>query len=357
MPSLPTDGVPIERQLADAPVLASVWRCGRLESWHRGAVAVWHDERPLLALGDVDAPVYCRSAVKPLQALPFLEAGLAEALGIGDAEIAVMCASHDGTDRHVATVRSFLQAGGLREDQLGCGPHAPYDPPSRRRLAATGSPPLRVHNNCSGKHTGFLHLATRLGDDPADYLAPTSRAQRAVQAAVAAMAGVEEPVEVGVDGCGAPTFWLPLAALARSFARLANPAGLPSVRAAACRRILTAAAREPVLFSGERRLCSALLAVAPGRILPKNGAEGVYAVALAPDPARTRCPGGVGIAVKVHDGNERGYLPVVVDLLRHLGALPAPLPDELARYHVLPIQNTRQERVGEVRCAVDWSRA
>lgn len=335
------------------PILATVSRSGRVESWHCGAVVVMHDDELLLAVGDVDAGVYARSATKPLQALPFFEHGLDRSLALTDGEIAVLCASHEGTEAHVATVRQLLARGGLHEDKLGCGPHAPYDAAARRALLATGSRPLRVHNNCSGKHTGFLHLAAACGDPLARYLDPGCRSQQQVAATVAAMAGTGL-LEVGVDGCGAPTFWLPLRGLARAFARLANPESLSSVRADACRKILGAVGREPVLLAGEERFCTALLRCLPGRMFPKNGAEGVYAVGVAPDPARRACPGGLGIAVKIRDGQERGYQPVIVDLLARLGVFGAGVPASLRDWHVLPLQNTRREPVGEVRCAIDW---
>ncbi len=339
------------------PVLAVVTRSGAVESWHRGAVAVWHGGELAMAVGDAARPAFARSAVKPLQALPFLERGLADRLGLPAAEIAVMCASHDGAPVHTAAVRSLLARGGLREDQLGCGPHAPFDHDSRIELLRRGDRPGKVHNNCSGKHTGFLHLAAACGDPLEQYLDPDCRSQREVNAAVAAMAGLAGPVPTGVDGCGAPTFVLPLAALARSFANLANPDGQAPVRADACRRILDAVGRAPSLVAGEKRFCTALLRQWPGRVFAKNGAEGVYAVALAPDPARRRFPQALGIAVKIDDGAERGYQPVVVDLLRWLGALPDALPPALAAFHRPPIHNTQKLLVGEVACAHDWGRA
>ncbi|MGE3173523.1 MAG: asparaginase [Planctomycetota bacterium] len=348
MPSLPFD---------DGVLLSTVTRSGRVESWHRGAVAVWHDGDLLLAAGPAQAPVICRSATKPLQALPFLERGLDRTLELTAGEIAVMCASHGGTRAHTDTVRRFLLRGGFAEDDLGCGPHAPFCAETRRELLARGERPTRVHNNCSGKHTGFLHLARACGDDLSGYLDPGSRSQREVAAAVAAMAGVDGVPERGIDGCGAPTFVLPLAALARAFARLANPDGVPAVRAAACRTILAAAGREPELLAGRGRLCTALVRTAPGRVFAKNGAEGVYAAALAPDPQRRRCPGAVGIAVKAHDGSDRGYQPVVVDLLRHLGAFgdgATTVPDDLRGFWQPAVRNTRGDEVGAVRCAVDW---
>ncbi|MCK5944149.1 MAG: asparaginase [Planctomycetes bacterium] len=337
------------------PILSVVTRSERVESWHRGAVAVVHDGEPLLTLGDVDLPVYARSAVKPLQALPLLERGVHERLGLPAEELAVMCASHDGTDAHVAAVRSLLARGGLHEELLGCGPHAPFAKDARLAMLQRGERPQKVHNNCSGKHTGFLYLARELGDGLADYLEPDSRAQREVNRAVAEMAGLTAPLPVGLDGCGAPTLVLSLRALARSFCRLANPEGQPPVRVAACRSILEAVGAAPVLLAGEQRLCTALVRQWPGRAFAKNGAEGVYVLALQPDPARVRCPGAIGIAVKADDGAERGYQPVVVDLLRWLGAFgEGEVPEPLRRFWHLPISNTQRKHVGEVRSVVDW---
>jgi len=346
MPSLP---------FAAAPVFATVSRSGRVESCHHGALAVWHEGAPLLAIGDVGEPVFCRSATKPLQALPLFDRGLDRKLGFGAPEIALVCASHDGTDRHVAIVRDLLARGGLREEQLGCGPHAPFDAATRAAMLRAGLEPLRVHNNCSGKHTGFLHLAAACGDDLAGYLDPQCASQREVAAAVAELAGASAPVPLGVDGCGAPTFVLPLLALARAFATLAAPARLGVVRAAACNAIVDAAGSEPALLAGEKRFCAALLRALPGRAFAKNGAEGVYAIALRPDPQRRRCPGAVGIAIKAIDGSERGYQPVLVDLLLRLGAFGDAVPASLRDWRVQPVRNTRGERVGDVQCAIDWS--
>jgi L-asparaginase II len=309
------------------PVLAVVTRSERVESWHRGAIAVWHAGELAVAIGDVERPVFARSATKPFQALPFLERSLHERLQLPPAELVVMCASHDGAPVHTAAVRAFLARGGLREDQLGCGPHAPFDQASRLELLRSGQQPGRVHNNCSGKHTGFLHLAAACGDDLADYLDPACRSQQEVARAVAAMAGMEGPLEVGLDGCGAPTFVLPLRALARAFCELSNPVGQSNVRQAACRTILDAAGREPVLLAGERRLCTALL----------------------------RCwPGALGIAVKVDDGAERGYQPVVIEVLQQLGAFGGAVPVSLAEFHRPTVYNTQKKLVGSIHSVFAW---
>ena len=345
MPSLP---------FAEGAVLTTVSRSGRVESCHRGSVAVWHDSDLLLSVGAPAQPVICRSATKPLQALPFLERGLEKTIGATDAEIAVMCASHDGTEAHTACVRGFLQKAGLHEGQLGCGPHAPFDTATRQAMLLAAQKPMRVHNNCSGKHTGFLCLAKACGDNLGNYLDPSSKSQKEVAAAVAAMAGVSGVPERGVDGCGAPTFVLPLQALARSFAKLANPVGESPVRAAACQRILAAVRAEPQMLAGKKRLCTALLQSSSQVAFAKNGAEGIYAVALAPNPKRARCPGAVGIAVKIDDGQDRGYESAVVDLMRHLGVFGAAVPAALQPFHQPKVMNTREQQVGDVRCIVEW---
>lgn len=349
------DGVTAEAYPPANPVLAVTTRSGRIESWHRGAVVVVHDEAVVAAVGEVQRPVFARSATKPFQALPLLERGLHHTLGLSAAQIAVMCASHDGTDAHTMAVASMLQRGGLQESQLGCGPHAPFDGEARRRLLQAGERPTRLHNNCSGKHAGFLLLAQACGDALADYLDPGCRSQREVAAAVAGMAGLAAPPPVGLDGCGAPTFVLPLASLAQAFCRLANPTGLAAVRRSACETILSAAGEQPVLVAGERRLCTALLRCWPGRVFAKNGAEGVYALGIAPDPARRRWPGALGIAVKIDDGAERGYWPVVVDALLRLGMFAGgEVPASLQDFHRVPLRNTQKLPVGEVRCEVAW---
>lgn len=351
---MPSD-LPPSLKLSPNPVLSVATRSGRVESWHRGAVSVVHDGEPVLSLGDIDLPVFARSAVKPLQALPLFERGVPQRWGLPAKEIAVLCASHDGTDQHVAAVRSMLARGGLTEELLGCGPHAPFAKASRLSMLQRGDQPLKVHNNCSGKHTGFLHLQQDMGADLASYLDPASPAQRAVHEAVAEMASLTAPLETGLDGCGAPTFILPLRALARAFCQLANPIGLAPVRSDACRAILEAVGQAPVLLAGEQRLCTALVRTFPGKSFAKNGAEGVYVLALAPDARRVRYPGALGIAIKADDGAERGYQPVVIDLLRWLGAFEGDVvPAPLQRFERIAIGNTQKIQVGEVHCVAEW---
>ncbi len=304
----------------------------------------------LLACGDVDRPVFARSAVKPLQALPLFTEGLVARAELTAEECAVLCASHDGTPVHTTAVRRVLAAFGLDEALLRCGPHAPFDKKSSLAIARAGEKPARIHNNCSGKHAGFLALARHCGDPLERYLEPDSAAQRQVRAAVAGAAGLESgALEVGADGCGAPTLRLPLIALARAFARLANHPDPSSVEGRACAAILQAVHRAPVLVAGERRLCTALLRAAPVPMFAKNGAEGVYAVGVS---GTVEHPG-FGLAVKVDDGHERGYMPAVVHALVRLGVWRT-VPDALQRFAEVPVLDTNKQPVGSVRCAVEW---
>ena len=345
----------LQQQRADSPtpdfvLLAEVLRGDQVESRDFGAVAVEFDDGRSWAAGAVDEPVYARSAVKPFQALPLLERGIAERLDLGDAELALVTASHDGTARHVAVVERILACGGLDASRLGCGPQPPLDRASRLALARSGGEPQPLQHYCSGKHAGFLLLAQDLGVPLERYLDADSASQRCVRDAVAAMAGLDAAaIGTAVDGCGAPTLRLPLRALARAFCRLVNPGDLPDVRAAACRRLLQAITAEPVLLSGEQRLCAAIVRSAPGRVFPKNGAEGVHAVG-----GRTVEGRGFGLAIKVADGAERGYRPVVVHLLRALGLWPS-LPDEVAVHAAPIVRNSLGQPVGVVRCAMETS--
>lgn len=327
--------------------LAEVTRGGLVESVHRGAAVVVRHGEVLHAWGDIGQRTFTRSCIKPLQALPTLERGILDRIHASEPEFAVMIASHDGTAEHVEVVRGLMAKAGVREEHLLCGPHAPYNQAASLAIARAGKKPERVHNNCSGKHTGFLALARELGVAPERYLDPESEPQRLVRQAIADM--LELPASdlpTAIDGCGASTFHVPLTSLARAFAKLATPSGLSIERAHACRRMLAAVTNWPRIFSGEERLCHALISAAPGKLFPKNGAEGVYCVGVVGT--------GVGVAVKVADGHERGYMPVVVDILTKLG-LWSRLPHELERFARVPIYNTQKIVVGHVESALDWS--
>ncbi len=329
----------------DSAELAQVYRGEHVESRHQGAVVLVEGDR-VWNLGDPEQPVFARSAVKPFQALPLFERGIVDRLQMSRGELALVSASHSGSEEHVAVVRGLLQRAGLSEESLGCGAHAPFDSRARRALYRSGAEPGRIHNNCSGKHAGFLLLAQDLGAPLAEYLDVDSEPQRLVREGILAMTGLSESeIDVAVDGCAAPTYRMPLIALAKGFARLVNPVELSAVHADACGRLLSAVSAEPLLLAGRGRICTALLRSADGNLYPKNGAEGVYACGLR---LGTRS---FGLAVKVRDGQERGYFPVVIEILQRLG-LWQEIPAELQDFAIVPIRNTRDALVGEVRSSL-----
>jgi L-asparaginase II len=303
----------------DDPVVVRVLRGGEIESVHRGAWCLAAPSGAVLAsAGAVEHPFTVRSSVKPLQALPLFESGAAERLELREAEVALAIASHSGEACHVEVVRGLLARLGLDERHLRCGAHPPTDARAREELRARGEAPSALHNNCSGKHAAFLAQARHLGVPHETYLDPEGRVQALARAAIAEVAGVAPGALVpALDGCSAPTYRLPLRALATAFARLANPAGLAPERRAAAERMTRAAAAHPVLVGGSRkRLDTDLLAASLGRLFPKIGAEAIHATGLV--------GGGCGLAVKIDDGGERALPVLVVALLERLGLARAP---------------------------------
>ncbi len=303
------------------PVLVRATRGHAVESVHRGAWCVVDADGALIdGRGAFRDAVFVRSAVKCAQALPLIETGAAERFGFDDADLALAVSSHDAEPEHVQRAAAILARLGLDEGALQCGPQAPGNSDARFHLRVEGRRGTRLHNNCSGKHAGFLALALHLGDDPARYLAEDSAAQRHVRAAVRDVSGVEDfELRTAIDGCSAPTFHMPLTGLAALFARVANPRELGGVRRAAAERIVAAVRTHPTLLAGsQKRLCTDLVRVTGGRLFPKIGAEAVYAVGV---PER-----GLGLAIKMDDGAPRGLSAVVVALLERLGLLT---PDEV----------------------------
>lgn len=296
----------------DNPILIEMTRGSLVESSHCGAIAVAAaDGRLLLALGDVARPIFPRSAVKALQAIPLIESGAADAFGLGRPELAIACASHSGDAVHLTAVRELLAKAGLNESQLACGVHWPMSERASRELTRAGESPTAIHNNCSGKHAGMLATALHRGLDPSDYERPEHGVQEEIRRIISEICGVElEREEMGIDGCSVPTFAFPLAALARGFARLASGKGLSPTRAAAARRLMAACFANPVLVAGEGRFDTIVMRGLAGSVFVKGGAEGVHCAAL-PEL-------GIGIAVKIDDGTKRAAETVFALLLAKL---------------------------------------
>jgi L-asparaginase II len=281
------------------PVLVETLRGAQVESRHRGAVTVVDvGGCAVETIGDVEWPVFPRSAIKALQALPLVESGVADRFGFGAEELALACASHGGEPGHVATVERMLAAAGLDASALKCGAHWPLHQASAQALARSGAVAGAIHNNCSGKHAGFLCAACATGADRDGYFKPDHPVQRAVKATLEDLAGMTIPETArAIDGCSVPTWAMPLGALARAFARFGCGQGMEATRAQAAARLREACAAKPWHVAGTGRFCTELMRTFGARVFVKTGAEGVFCAAL---PAQ-----GLGIAVKCDDGGSR----------------------------------------------------
>ena len=340
------------------PVLARVFRGPHVESAHRGSLAVADETgRVVASCGDPELPVYARSAAKPFQALPLLAVGGERRFRLDDAAIALMCASHGGEPAHVRLARDLLRRGGFQPEDLQCGAHAPMHEPSARELVRRGEAPTALHNNCSGKHAGLLLACRALELDPADYANAAHPLQRRIRALLARYAGIPESrIAVAVDGCNLPVFRLPLAALATAYANLfaARGRGEEAPLAAARARIVRAMVRRPDMVAGSGRFTTEFLEAGQGRWIGKEGAEGVYAVALRPEGARGRP---LGLVFKIEDGSARPRDSVTLAALERLGRLPIEIRRTLASYAEPAVVNARGLEVGRIEAEVPISSA
>lgn len=339
--------------------IVEVTRGDVIESVHFGAVAVADASGRLVgSWGDPEAVTFLRSSAKPFQALPLLESGAADAFGLTERELAIVCASHSGTDEHVDLVSRLQAKAGVKESDLRCGTHPPYDDATRRRLAAEGKPPSPNRHNCSGKHTGMLTQARYLSEPIDSYEARGHPVQIRILQAFAEMCGLDpQDVHIGVDGCSVPTFAVPLRAAAAAYARLADPSSLSPQRAAACRRIMTAMTAHPDMVAGPGRFDTLLMQAAGGRVLCKGGAEGYRGMALAPGAFAPGSPA-LGIAMKISDGDlgklsdsppgQRAGARAALTALIDLGALDDRAVRALAQFGPEPVTNFRGILVGEV---------
>ncbi|MFO8059521.1 MAG: asparaginase [Bacillota bacterium] len=326
-----------------AEILVEATRCGVVERHHRGDAAVV-DVRGRVChyAGDPFRYTYMRSAAKPLQALATVETGAMEAFGIDEEELAVTCASHNAEPAHVAAVRSILAKVGLTEQSLRCGTHPPIDEDSRAALYREGGKPSAVHSNCSGKHAGMLASCVHMGWPENDYRDPEHPLQRLLLRTVAEMAGVAvEDVGLGIDGCGVVVHAMPIAAMALAFARLATREGLSAERARAAGIVTGAMHAHPFMVAGTGRVCTALNGLPGGRFTSKGGALGVYCAAAVEL--------GVGVAVKIEDGNGQAAQVAALEALSQLGAFTEEDLRAVRDYHRPDNRNVHGQTVGEVR--------
>ncbi len=325
------------------PILIEVTRGALVESVHRGAIAVV-DARgnARAAIGDIGQRVFPRSAVKALQALPLVESGAADRYGFGNAELALACSSHNGEPRHVETAAAMLAKAGRSEADLECGAQIPSSRTAAEALVRAGREPGPIHNNCSGKHAGFICLACHRGYDPKGYVQPDHPAMREITATLSEMTGTSLGPEVrGIDGCSIPTYAIPIDRLALAFARFITGEGLSPERARAARRLSQACMAEPFMVAGTERYCTDVMAALPGRVFVKTGAEGVYCAAL-PEL-------GLGVALKCDDGGTRAAETMMAAVIDALVPMSPAERKRLADRLSPPVFSRRGALVGTVR--------
>ncbi len=320
--------------------LVEVFRGAVAESSHRiHAAVVDSDGRLRASAGDPELTTYFRSSAKPLQALPLVADGALDRFGISLEELALCCGSHSGDERHVTVAGDLLRSVGLDGEALACGPHAPFDSGARRTLAEAGLEPVRMHNNCSGKHAGMLALARVHGWEPEGYHRLEHPVQQRILAEVSRWTGMPaEAMALATDGCGVVCFGMPLRQMAVAYARLATAARVgdhdPTY-------VVGAMTSYPEMVAGKGRLCTDIMKQTAGRVFAKVGAEGVYCVGV---------PGAeLGIAMKVEDGSKRAVGPAILSILRQLDLISEDDFGALFRHAYPELLNTRGEVVGEIR--------
>lgn len=332
------------------PVLAEAVRGNWVENRHRGAFAVVDAiGRVIASAGDIERPIFPRSAIKSMQALAIFSAHADEKFHPSEEELALACASHHGEEVHTQAVSRFLERMGLGVDDLECGAHQPTNAGAREALRAAGRKPSALHNNCSGKHSGMLSVALTMGVDTHGYVERDHPVQRRVREAVETVIG--EPLSedrCGTDGCSIPTFAAPLRAFAFGFARMATGQGLSPDAAAAARRLFDAATRHPHLVSGTGHPDEAIMTAFQGRVMQKVGAEAVQCGAIRDK--------GWGYAIKCDDGNVAASQAMLAAVLLNSADPDAAQRKVLEGLKHQPIRNVRSMVVGEMRAAEPFPR-
>ena len=335
-----------------------------VESIHFGAIAVVEASGNLVSwYGDPGLVTFTRSSAKPIQALPFLENGGMSHYGLTLQEVALLCASHSGTDAHLAVVKSIQAKTGVLESDLMCGTHTVYDRKTAEAMKGRGEVPTPNRHNCSGKHTGMLAFSRMLGIpiDPEHnpYIDPQHPIQRRILATLAEMSDLPQgEIHIGIDGCSAPNFALALHGTALAFARLCQPDGLPKKRAETCHLISKAMLTYPDMIGGPDNFDTDLMQAAQGRVICKGGAEGFQAFGIMPGAIKPGSPG-LGVAFKVSDGDLKGHnfpygdprghvRPAVsLEILRQLGVFDAQDLEKLVEFGPgFPVENWRKLKVG-----------
>lgn len=341
-------------QPTDFEPIFKLTRGSLCESIHWGAFAVVDvDGNLLVSQGNPQASTYLRSSAKPFQALPLIEMGGQSKYGLNEEEIAITCASHSGTDEHVCVVQNIHRKVGLSQDQLLCGAHPPIHKPTRDRLIKNDEKPSPYRHNCSGKHSGMLTLSQMLGATSENYIDSQHPAQQLILGVISEMCSVPlDQITIGIDGCSAPNFSIPLYSTALGFARLCDPekSGIPSTpqRMSACHIITTAMISNPHMVAGPNRYDTDIMQVLRGKVISKGGAEGYQAMGIFPGVLSPTSPA-IGIALKIADGDskDRARPAVSMRILQELGVFSSLDMGALSIYGPeSTIKNWRQLDVG-----------
>ena len=343
----------MSQQIPIAEPLVQVRRASLTESRHRGhIVAVEPDGNIVAYLGAPETVTFLRSSAKPFQALPLLTSGAADRFGFTEREVALACASHNGEPIHTELVASMLEKIDLGPDALKCGIHEPYSVKEAERIRSLGQAPNVLQNNCSGKHAGMLACAKHIGAPLENYHQAENPVQIAIADVMSQFCDVAvTDMAVAIDGCGVPVFGITMKAMALAYARLVSPPlDFDKPTRDACARIVRVMTAYPELIGGTSdRLDTEVMRAAPGRVISKVGAEGVYTAGILPCE---EWPKGLGLALKIEDGDDKRARPtVVVEALRQLGFLRDESLEAVARYAFFPVTNRPGDVVGEVRAS------
>ena len=333
--------------LCRSAAMVELTRGGIVEVTHRGfACIVSSDGDVLYSKGDIDFKTFLRSSAKPFQAAAVILSGAAEEYRLTDRELAIISGSHGGEPFHTELVTKILAKGQFTVENLLCGTHPPLDEQTRSELIQRGEKPSSLHHNCSGKHSGMLLTAQHKGSPIADYLDPNQPGQRLIKQVIAETAKYpESEIVVGIDGCSAPVHALSIKGIARLFAQLVRPVGLPKELSSALMRVASSMRAYPEMVAASRgRICTELMRFGQGvEITGKAGAEGVYGVGWF-DERQGRA---LGLAIKMEDGQQRGRDPMTIALMQKFGALPTELPEALQSLKAEKLTNWQGKVVGE----------
>jgi L-asparaginase II len=325
-------------------ILANVIRGATVESIHRGHFIVLDGEGNTIAsAGDPDTVTFYRSSCKIFQAIPLITSGAADAFGFDESEIALACASHSGQKRHVEVAASMLDKLGLDETALHCGTHMPFYRPEAEKLIREGNSPNTLQNNCSGKHSGMLAVARKIGADIETYENLENPVQQQILDIISSFAEIpKDDIAVASDGCCVPNFAVPVRSMAMSLVNLISRAdSFGEDISDAAKRLIQASLNHPELIGGTDRLDTQIMQAAPDKVFSKVGADGVWLGGVMPSE---HWPSGLGIALKIEDGDDNRGRPVVaVELLRKLGVLRE---EDLPTISPMPIKNRRNDIVG-----------